>query len=456
MFKKLRNKFLILNMTIITIFMIVTFTVIYFVTAQSIENNNKNQLADISTTHLLFAETSQGPLSEQNNSGVIVNSSVGVVNTFSYPTVPSVGMVSFTYLLDLNNNVIFRSSFEEGKIKEVVYETALEKALASGATSGKIKVLNSTWLFTSNLLNNFDTLDLTQLDETKTGSVMSVTTYEPYRQIHFLDITNSENTLTTLLTTLFIVGAVMLLAIFGISFFFAKKAIRPIAQSWDKQNQFIADASHEFKTPLAIIQANTDVLLSNEKSSIASQSKWVHYIQHEVKRMNALVGDLLYLAQAENSEFTFNKTTIDVSKLVKTALLAMEAVAYEKHIVFNQTIEENIMLQSDGIRLKQIIMILVDNAIKYSPDNSTITIQLIESQKNTVFTITNAISENQAIDENRIFDRFYRGDSSREHSNGGYGLGLSIAKSVIEKLGGTITFKEDMDTLTFKVTLPKI
>ena len=133
----------------------------------------------------------------------------------------------------------------------------------------------------------------------------------------------------------------------------------------------------------------------------------------------------------------------------------MEAIAYEKQIVFENSIEKNLMTVGDQIRIKQILMILLDNGIKYGPKGDRIKISLADARKHLEFKITNSILDSQTIDESKIFDRFYRADSSREHSQGGYGLGLSIAKFFVEKLGGNIAFKEADNTVEFKVTFVK-
>lgn len=269
-------------------------------------------------------------------------------------------------------------------------------------------------------------------------------------QIVFLDVTDDSKTLTGLLITFVSVGFIMLFVIYFISVYFANRAIKPISISWDKQKQFIADASHELKTPLAIISANYDALMTNEDDTIRSQKKWLGYIQNETTRMTKLVNELLYLAKNDEAEVKLQYSSFNLSQAVKNVILSMEAVAFEKGVKIIQHIEPDLTIKSDRDKINQVITILVDNAFKYTEQNSYIEISLKKVKKRILFSIKNSCKGLSKQDLPKLFDRFYRTDTARTYENGNHGLGLSIAKTIMERLGGEIYAESDeSESITF-------
>jgi signal transduction histidine kinase len=248
----------------------------------------------------------------------------------------------------------------------------------------------------------------------------------------------------------------MLIVILFISRFFANKAIKPVKDAFDKQKQFIADASHELKTPLAVINTNVDVLLSNGEDYINSQSKWLHYIKSEAERMAKLTNDLLYLTQMDYSDIKMIFTDLNLSETVENVILTMEAVIFEHRITLNYDIEPNLVINGNAEQIQQIVMILLDNAIKYTNSNGAVSISLKKNYNNILLSVKNTgegISE-EHID--KIFDRFYRTDKSRARKSGGYGLGLAIAKAITEQHGGKIFVRSVLnESTTFTVELPR-
>jgi signal transduction histidine kinase len=246
-----------------------------------------------------------------------------------------------------------------------------------------------------------------------------------------------------------------LIVIFFISRFFANKSIIPIKEAFDKQKQFIADASHELKTPLAVINTNVDVLLSNGEDAINTQSKWLHYIKSEVERMTKLTNDLLYLTQVNYSDIKMIYSDFNMSDTVESIILTMEAVIYENDILLDYSIEPNLTIYGNSEQIKQVVMILLDNALKYTDPNGNINLNLKREYSNIVLSLTNT---GEGIPEehlDKIFDRFYRIDKSRSRNSGGYGLGLAIAKTIVEQHGGKISVKSILNgSTTFKVELP--
>ena len=182
----------------------------------------------------------------------------------------------------------------------------------------------------------------------------------------FLDVTMYKKTLFQLLTTLLSVGLIMLFAIFIISLYFANRVIKPISEAWERQKQFVADASHELKTPISIINANYDALLANQEETIKSQLKWLDNLKIGTNRMTKLINDLLSLAQMEDLSFVMQKVPFNMSSAVNEVILSMEAVMAEKDIELISSIKPDIIVKSDPERVKQVITILLDNAVKYT------------------------------------------------------------------------------------------
>ena len=233
------------------------------------------------------------------------------------------------------------------------------------------------------------------------------------------------------------VGLLTLLAMLGISILFAKRAVAPIEQSYYKQKQFIQDASHELKTPLASIRANLEALQANRQETVQSQQKWLDHIFHETRRMSKLVTELLELARAGQSEQPLMLEPVCLSKLLERTLLSVEAVLYEKDISLEQKIQPEIFVKADADKVEQVIHILLDNACKYTPPGGNVAVCLHRQKRHAVLTVTNTGEGIAPEHIDKIFDRFYRVDNSRKHT-GSYGLGLSIARSLVEQMKGEL------------------
>ncbi len=277
-------------------------------------------------------------------------------------------------------------------------------------------------------------------------------------RVAFADV-SSANGWQTLALTLAGVGVVALAIFFVISVFFSRWALRPVKRAWEQQRQFVADASHELKTPLTVILANTSILMSHPERTIASQSQWVESTQAEGERMQGLVADLLLLARLDAEETDIVKSKpkerINLSNLVEGELLQFESVAFERAIELKSNVDEGIAVQGSIERLRRLVTTLLDNACKYAGDNGKVRVELHVQDGGARFAVHNTGSLIPAEDLQHVFDRFYRADKARTSGAGGFGLGLSIAKEVAEEHGGTITAKSsDEEGTTFTATLP--
>ena len=251
-----------------------------------------------------------------------------------------------------------------------------------------------------------------------------------------------------ILIEIFALGLALLISLIS-----ANRSIRPVEDSYNKQKQFVADASHELKTPLTTINTNIDVLLSHEDSLIRDEKKWLLYIKTESERMAKLTNDLLYLARLDHDEsIIYGETSF--SEAAESVLLAMEAVAFERNITIDEHIDEDVTVKASPDQLRQLVMILTDNAIKYTPKGGRISVSL-SGGRDAVLRVRNSGAGIDKEDMKQIFERFYRSDKSRARESGGYGLGLAIAKAITESFGGEISVSSKLNEYTeFEVSIP--
>lgn len=224
--------------------------------------------------------------------------------------------------------------------------------------------------------------------------------------------------------------------------------IKPVKESFDKQKQFIADASHELKTPLSVIVASSEAIDIDEKNS-----KWLKNIEYETNRMNLLISKLLSLAKSEQRK-KVRLVNNNLSKIVELSLLTFEGRAYEKDIKFNYDIEDNIFMLMDEDSIKELVEILLDNAIKHSKKKGTINLSL-KKDGQIILLVENEVEAIPKGEEEKIFERFYRVDKARSRKDNRYGLGLAIAKNIVLLHKGKIKASSMDGITTFQVTFKK-
>ena len=259
-------------------------------------------------------------------------------------------------------------------------------------------------------------------------------------------INNHVKTVIIISTT---TSGISLIIIYIISKKVSELIVRPVEETLEKQKQFISDASHELKTPLAVIEANSDVL-ENE----IGENKWLTYIQNETESMDKLINELLLLAKTENIEEIKNYENINISKEVEVSVAMFESMAYEKKIKINSNVQQDICINGDRQDIQHILSTLIDNAIKHSEPNKSVEIGLVKEKNNIILQVKNIgepIPENQ---RDKIFERFYRVDKSRNRNEKRYGLGLAIAKASVEKYNGKIEVECKDGVTNFEVILP--
>lgn len=250
--------------------------------------------------------------------------------------------------------------------------------------------------------------------------------------------------------------AVLLLIAIGLSTW----VLKPVEEAWEQQRRFVADASHELKTPLAVIIANMQILAADPGVPSESQ-RWVQSTADESAHMKSLVEELLELARTDESsagaQGVMQKVPVDFSSMVENASLEFDAIAFERGTFIDESIEPDIEVLGDPEWLERLCKILIDNACKYAETGTTITVSLSHEGRRCVLVVNNRGNVIDPSDLPHVFDRFYRTDKarSRDAQTGGFGLGLAIAKGIAVSHGGDIVATSSAEAGTsFSVTLP--
>ena len=248
-----------------------------------------------------------------------------------------------------------------------------------------------------------------------------------------------------------LIESMIVFIIFEMVIYFTSKSLtnritKPAMEAFSKQKEFIADASHELKTPLAVIMASSDELKSDKKNE-----KYIDNIKYESERMSTLIKSLLDLSKLENGVSKNHYKEENLSKIVERISLTFEAIAYEQNIKINTNIAQDIILNCSKEEIERLISIILDNAIKHSYEKSTINVNLFKEKNNINIDIINRGDPIKPGDEEKIFERFYRADKSRKRDSNRYGLGLAIAKNIVINHKGTIKAFSKDDKTTFKI-----
>lgn len=265
----------------------------------------------------------------------------------------------------------------------------------------------------------------------------------------FLDTTQNMNNILRVLLSSSAIAVVCFIMMLFVTIVLSKKAIRPIAENMEKQKNFVTDAGHELKTPLAIILSNTEALELH-----TGKTKWTENIKEQSDRLSRLTQDLLALSRLDDAETDKMHETVSFSQIAfDTAAMFYESAAL-KSVMINENIQNDISLKADREHLTRLVSVLMDNAVKYCSENSRIDITLSRRDKKAVLTVSNVCDQLPDCKSEKLFDRFYRGDSSRTQKSGGCGIGLAAAKAITELYKGKITAEYgDENRITFTVIL---
>lgn len=348
----------------------IIFGVLYNITLHLSEQNIEQTLEDIRTSFIV-------------NSNEHIHSKAIIAVIFSVP----------------NNEQIVKeitfdgNTFTQEQAKDIV-QTALERTYIAG------KISTVYYKFFNSGINQYVFV--------ATDAADSVIAFK-------------ERTIDTMISLLIACGVLFLIVIA-----LSKSIFKPLRDAFDKQKQFIANASHELKTPLSIISANADVLMAE------NDSKWINNIKSQTERMNDLIQDMLSLAKIDEERIKLTREKFNVSDEVNEVALAFDAVAFEKNKNLQLFIQPDIIYFGDKQSLKKILFILLDNAVKHADEKGQIIVELKKENGKIILSVFNTGSNIPAENANKIFERFYRGDESRSRTSGGSGLGLSIAKGIAD------------------------
>ena len=269
--------------------------------------------------------------------------------------------------------------------------------------------------------------------------------------LSFADMSAEERTRASLIRTCLLAGSAAFLGFLAISVLLSRWAVRPVERAWEQQRQFVADASHELKTPLTVILTNAELLRGDGMAGDAD--RFAGNILSTARRMHSLVESLLELARVEAAPAEAAMEDVDLSELVREALLPFEPAFFEQGLTLESEIEDGVRVRGVESQLRQVPEILLDNARKYAAPGGAVTAALRRSGRACVFSVFNQGEPLTDQEREDVFKRFYRSDPARSRE-GGYGLGLAIARSIVTHHGGKIWAESGEGGNTFLVRLP--
>lgn len=265
----------------------------------------------------------------------------------------------------------------------------------------------------------------------------------------FVDCSQSLSTFRSFLYSSLLASAAGLIMVFVLVLIFSRAVVRPLEESYKKQKRFITDAGHEIKTPLTIIDANTEVLEME-----VGENEWIKSIKNQIKRLSELTGKLVFLSKMDEESSILNFEDFSLSDAVSESAYPFEAIAKTKNQELLINVKPNISYKGDEYSIRQLVSVLLDNAVKYSPDGGIIKLSLSLDGKRKKLTVNNTVDKIEMGDHSVMFERFYRSDESRNSQTGGHGIGLSIAKAIVAAHKGKISaHSDDGRTIEFTVIL---
>lgn len=400
MLKKLKTKFVLINMAIVLTMLLIIFGLVFHLTAQNL----------------------------QDQSDAILNT---LTNSARDPSAMfRQQQVSLPYILIMvgARGEVFASGVTGYDLTDEAFlQMLVESVQKQGRIAGQLKSLDLQY----------------RICLEQSGQLIAM-----------VDISSQKHTLEALTKTGILTGILGLLAFFGISILLANWAVKPVDKAWTQQKQFVSDASHELKTPLTVILSNAE-LLQAEECSEEERLRYAQNITTMSGQMRKLTEGLLELARVDNGQVAKHFEPVDFSQLVAHGVLPFEPAFYEKEMELVSRVQPGITVNANAQYLNQVLDILLENALKYS-DPGVVTVELKKhSHSQCMLSVSNPGAPVSPEDRERIFDRFYRSDQARQRS-GSFGLGLSIAKSIVQEHHGRIYLQSNAIGNCFCVVLPTI
>ena len=267
------------------------------------------------------------------------------------------------------------------------------------------------------------------------------------RFVVFLDSTQRVRNIHNMIVFTLYIGLVSMLLFILILVILSSRVIKPMMESHQKQKEFITNAGHELKTPIAIISANTEVI-----EMTTGKNEWTESTMNQVKRLSGLINDLITLARMDEASDLVLEN-VDYSKEAKEVCESFESIVKADEKSLDVHIDDGIIVKAEKKSLHTLINILVDNAVKYCDDNGNVSVTLVKKGKQSNLHVSNSYKDGASVDVKRFFDRFYREDESHNSSKKGYGIGLSMAKGIVEAFGGRISVSYAAGVISFSVVI---
>ena len=349
----------------------------------------------------------------------------------------------------------FGSILPPGMSPEIPYESRYFSVVANTETK-QILVVETSQIISVDTTSAIDYAQ-TVLSSNKSSGFLDSFRYHMqsennFVRITFLDCGRKLDAFRAFLIASVSISLFGFLVVFALISFFSNRIIRPISESYEKQKRFITDASHEIKTPLTIIHADSDVLEME-----IGENEWLNDIKKQAAQLTELTNDLVFLSRMEESEHTLPAIDFPFSEVITETAFSFQGLAQRQEKELCSYIPPMLTLCGNEKSIRQLLSILLDNAIKYSPAHEKIYLSAVEAGKYISITVTNTTT--QTIEKEQLkllFDRFYRVDTSRNSKTGGHGVGLSIAKAIVEAHNGKIQASSPNEcTLQITVKLPK-
>ena len=329
----------------------------------------------------------------------------------------------------------------------------LKKAFEEWADDAQFKVLasKSRTITERIFLKKYGSRDINEFDATLVKKILSES--KEGKDVKIAIVPGSYMTgrvlkNTGLLLLVFVLSTGLFLII---SIYLSKVAARPMERAVDMERQFVADISHDLKTPITVVLANNSILKSNPELTVREQSQWIDSTDEAAKNMMGMVNEMLTLSSLENAGRKTELYDTDLSACVEKSALQLESVAYERGITLEEMVEAGVHATTSLEFAERICTGLLDNALKYEPEGGTVTVSLRTEKRKAVLEVVNSGSRIPDDDLPHIFERFYRGDKSRGQSKG-HGLGLPIIKRMTELSGASITAKSGENGTVFSVS----
>ena len=401
MLRKLRLKFVAICMALVTAVLAAVFFAVYFSMERTVENLSRQVLVQV-------VENSGGL--SRPNIGITIGGDRVLLPYFTVDVWGNRAYVTGGTYADLENT-------EE-------LQAILQECLSRTETEGTLSRYHLRYLRQDNGL---------------------------YLKIAFVDMSMEVSVLRSMMIPYVMIASAALLLLFGVSVLLSHWAVRPVEKAWRQQRQFLSDASHELKTPLTVILSNAELL---EAAPLEERpARWADNIHSEARQMKTLVEEMLTLARADNMVRPTVMEPVSLSDVAADCALSFEPVAFEAGKVLDYRLAEDITVLGERDKLRQVVSILLDNAIKYGADGGTIRLSLEKTERQARLTVSNPGQPIPPEQLPHLVERFYRADASRGEKSG-FGLGLSIANSIVREHKGTLKAESDAVSTRFIFMLP--